>query len=64
MEYANRNSIQVGSLATSNPELILLGMKIIEDESVPDGVHYVKYADGHEEMVTPFGMFSREAQSN
>ncbi len=61
MEYANRNSIQVGSLATANPELILFGVKIIEDESVPDGVHYVKYADGHEEMVTPFGTFSREA---
>lgn len=51
----------VGSLATSNSELILFGVKIIEDESVPDGVHYVKYADGHEEMVTPFGTFSREA---
>lgn len=55
--------MQVGSLATSNPELILLGMKIIEDESVPPNVYYVKYADGHEEMVTPFGTFSREAES-
>lgn len=58
---AKAKATVIGSPATANPELILFGVKIIEDESVPDGVHYVKYADGHEEMVTPFGTFSREA---
>lgn len=60
-KLAKNKATVIGSPATANPELILFGVKIIEDESVPDGVHYVKYADGHEEMVTPFGTFSREA---
>ncbi len=58
---ANGKSTVIGTLATTSPELIVFGVKIIEDDSVLDGVHYVKYADGREEMVTPFGTFSREA---
>ena len=63
MELAKDKATVVGANATANPELILFGVKIIEDESVPDCVYYVKYADGHEEMVTPFGTFSRDAES-
>ncbi len=60
-KLAKAKATVIGSPATANPELILFGVKIIEDESVPPNVYYVKYADGHEEMVTPFGTFSREA---
>lgn len=39
----------------------IYGLKIIEDESVAGDCHYIKYADGHEEWVTMFGTFVREA---
>lgn len=39
----------------------IYGLKIIEDESVPGDNHYIKYADGHEEMVTVLGTFERDA---
>ncbi len=42
----------------------LYGLKLIEDERVPDFVHYIKYADGHEELVTMFGTFVREADKS